>query len=149
MTTVNEALLEIAAKLVALAGGPEVVGGEVGKPGMIAVRPTGVYGQGKVRYYPPAYKIVPNTNKPELAWSYALRMAMTEDEFGKTYVPSFKKNEAGSLFQKVAPDPTRMDQYPEFADRWGYEEDWWSAEEIKKRLDAGAQWKEAEDNMRG
>jgi len=149
MDDMKNALLEIAQKLVALAGGPDVELPLDHPPGWLPVKPTGIFGQGKVRYWPEPIDVqrMDGSTGKELCWSYALRMTYIKGADGEPLVPSIYRQQIGAWMQKVAPDPSQWRRYPEAVDRWVYPEDWMSAEEVEKKQISDAQWGAHEVNM--
>lgn len=145
-TDLKNSLLEIAQKLIAIAGGSNSTE-EV--PNTIAVRPTGLYGQGKVRYWPVPIEVnrMDGTRGMELCWSYALRMTYEKNADGEPLVPRIYRDQIGAWMQMVSPDPTQWRRYPEAVDRWVYPEDWMTADEIQKKQISDAQWGQQEANM--
>lgn len=87
---------------------------------MIEVRPTGVYGEGKVRLYP--------TPRPEAenAWGYATRLAFTDNpDTGQRYVP------LGIIPSFRFAEP--IGNFAEIVDRWLLPEDYWDQAELDRR----------------
>lgn len=142
-----EALKKIAQQILELAGDePAPVEHEDEKLTLrpLVVRPTGVLGQGKVRYWPKPIEVqrMDGSRGMELCWSYALRMTYIKDENGEPLVPPIFRQQIGEWMQKVAPDPEQWRAYGEAVDRWVYPEDWYDQAEIDKRMASDAQWLE-------
>lgn len=118
-------------------------------PGTIKVLPTGVLGQGKARYYPPALASVPPSGVPELFWAYCLRMSEVKAPDGQPYLPAIYRQQIGQWFLGGGPGPERQDLYPAHLDRWLHPEDWFTQAEIDLRRASDAQWAEIFAKMGG
>ena len=146
--TPEEALIlkDAAYKLIALATGETPAELPISfPPGTIPVRPEGVLGQGKVRYWPEPIDVtrMDGTTGKELCWSYALRMTYVKGPDGETYIPAIYRQQIGEWMIKVAPPPEQWRLYPAVVDRWVFPEDHMTAEEIDARLRSDAQWAES------
>jgi hypothetical protein len=146
MTNENfqQTLLAIAHQLTLLATGEDVSLPISFPPGRIPVKPDGVLGQGKVRYWPEPIEVprTDGTRGMELCWSYALRMSYVKGPDGEPYVPAIYRQGIGEWMIKAAPGPEQWRLYPTAVDRWIFPEDWMSAEEIDLRLKSDAEWAE-------
>lgn len=111
-------------------------------PGTIKVLPTGVLGQGKARYYPPALASVPPSGVPELFWAYCLRMSEVKAPDGQPYLPAIYRQQIGQWFLGGGPPPAMMGLYPLHLDMWLHPEDYMSAEEIEAKKLSDSQWAE-------
>lgn len=111
-------------------------------PDKLEVRPNGVLGQGKVRYWPKPITVrrMDGSYGYELCWSYALRMTYIKDDHGEPLVPGIFRQQIGQWMQKVAPDPSQPELYAAVVDRWVYPEDWMTQKEIDDKLASDAQW---------
>mgnify|MGYP000846846780 FL=1 len=139
----EEALIlkDIAYKLIGVATGEP--GAELPldhPPGTTKVQPTGVLGQGKVRYWPQGKPAVPPSGVPELFWAYCLRMTYETDPQGNAYIPAIYRQQLGHWFQGGGPSPAEMQMYGHYADSWVFPEEWMTAEEIEAKKASDAQW---------
>jgi hypothetical protein len=89
---------------------------------MITVQPTGVFGQGKTRYYPdPTQRELENN-----AWWYATRLSnLINPDTGDFYVP---RGALGTFMYARA-----MGNYAETVDAWLYPEEYWDEEEARRQ----------------
>ena len=111
-------------------------------PDKLEVRPNGVLGQGKVRYWPKPITVrrMDGSYGMELCWSYALRMTYLKDENGEPLVPGIYRQQIGAWMQMQAPGPDQPHLYAAAVDRWVYPEDWYDQKEIDRRKAADADW---------
>ena len=85
-------------------------------PGMVAVRPTGPEGQGKVRFYP---EPVPGEN----AWGYCTRVSGIKDKNGTPYYPpNIVSTPLNYLLESQSFIPSG---FPEVCDYIQHKRDWW------------------------
>jgi hypothetical protein len=144
------ALKDIAYKMIALATGEPATELPIAfPPGTVPVKPTGVIGSGKVRFWPEAKASVPPSGNVELFWSYCLRMSETKAPSGENYVPAIYRQQIGAWFLGGGPSPAQLAQYPAACDRWVYPEDWYTQAEIDLRLRSDAEWAENFKQMTG
>ncbi len=140
------ALKEVAYKLIGIATGEP--GAELPidhPPGTVPVKPTGVLGAGKVRYWPQPIEVprIDGTRGMELCYSYALRLSYVARPDGEMYVPAIFRQGIGEWMIKVAPGPEQSHLYAATVDRWIYPEDWMTQAEIDARLVGDQQWAES------
>ena len=140
----EQQLKSIAYQLIALATGEATSLPLAFPPGTIPVKPDGVLGQGKVRFWPEPKQVprMDGTQGMELCWSYALRMSYVKGQDGEPLVPAIYRQGIGEWMIKAAPSPEQWRLYPAAVDRWIYPEDWMTAEQINLRLQSDAQWAE-------
>jgi hypothetical protein len=140
----RQLLLEIAHKLTLLATGEDVnVSLPIDHPpGTLKVAPTGVLGQGKVRFWPEPIEVnrIDGTRGMELCWSYALRMSYVKRPDGEPYVPRIYQQGIGEWMIKAAPGPEQWQMYAATVDRWIYPEEWMDQAQIDARLASDEQW---------
>jgi hypothetical protein len=113
-------------------------------PGMLRVDPTGVLGQGLVRFYPEPIEVnrMDGTRGMELCWSYALRLSYVKRPDGEPYVPGIFRDGIGAWMQKAAPGPEQWQMYAVTVDRWLFPEDYYSQQEIDARLQSDQEFAE-------
>lgn len=88
---------------------------------MIIVKPTGVYGQGKTRFYP---DVLPH--EVDNAWSYARRLSATINaDTGHPYVPA---GAVGTFMYASA-----KGNHAETVDAWLYPEQYWDEAEAARQ----------------
>jgi hypothetical protein len=136
------ALLDVAHRLTMIATGEDVSVPLAFPPGTIPVKPDGVLGQGKIRFWPEPKEVprMDGTQGMELCWSYALRMSYLKGPDGEPLVPAIYRQGIGEWMIKAAPSPEQWRLYPAAVDRWVYPEDWMTQQEIDMRLQSDAQW---------
>lgn len=102
-------------------------------PGHVAVRPTGVHGQGKVRYWPDPQTLLNYEGKPvETLGGYALQANAKGCRFFDF------ASQAGLIMMGLPWQPAGPAQYPEALDRVAFPDDW----KTQKELDYDAALKE-------
>ena len=103
-----------------------------GRPGMVAVRPTGARGGGVVHWWP-----APQEAQGENGWGYMSRMSRTKNPATGLYY--FPPQLLGSyaLMQNAMPANC---PWPEQADRMTYHDLWLTQEELDREAAALAQW---------
>jgi hypothetical protein len=116
------ALLDVAHRLTMIATGEDVSVPLAFPPGTIPVKPDGVLGQGKIRFWPEPKEVprMDGTAGMELCWSYALRMSYVKGPDGEPLVPAIYRQGIGEWMIKAAPSPEQWRLYPAAVDRCGY-----------------------------
>lgn len=114
-------------------------GGEV-PPGMVAVRPTGAHGLGKVRFWPALATDGVITEGP---WSYAERLAKMKDP--ATGKPFWITGRDQIVSMTCSARSASTLSIPEAIDFLTYPDDWLTLEELEQAAaarirDAGASW---------
>lgn len=110
----------------------EAVNPQAEPPGMVAVRPTGVKGQGVVHYWPK-----PEEELGENAWGYLSRMSRTKNPATGLYF--FPPQLIGSYVLMQGTMPANC-PWPEQADRMTYRELWLDQETLDREAAARASW---------
>lgn len=88
---------------------------------MILIQPTGVYGQGKSRYYPDVM-----AHEVDNAWSYCRRLStIINPDTGHTYVPP---GAVGTFMYAV-----QKSNHAETVDCWLYPEEYWDEAELARQ----------------
>lgn len=139
----RDLLLDIAHRLTLIATGETPAELPINfPPGTIPVKPTGVLGQGKVRYWPAPIMVrkMDGTMGIELNRDYALRMTYLNGPDGEPYVPRIFRDQIGWWFTGGGYPPEQSHLYPVAVDKWVHGEDWLTQAEIDSRRASDAAW---------
>lgn len=93
---------------------------------LVAVRPTGVYGIGKVRFYPMA-----SMDPRENLFGYLVKLADTIDlTNGKPFLNAQANAEISNLMLNPGGLPRNKEEWPAYADALNYPDDWRSQAQL-------------------